>query len=63
MQNKRLYRSRKNRVIAGVCGGLGDYFNVDPVLFRLVWVLLVFGAGTGILAYIIAWLIIPLEPR
>ena len=56
---KRLYRSKKNRVIAGVCGGLGEYFNIDPVFIRLLWVLLVFAMGTGILAYLIAWLVIP----
>lgn len=58
---KRLYRSEKNKVIAGVCGGIGEYFDVDPVWIRLAWVLLTlltafFG---GILAYLIAWLIIP----
>ena len=58
---KRLYRSKTNKVIAGVCGGLGDYFGVDPVLFRLLWVLLMFGYGFGILAYLVAWLIIPLK--
>ena len=56
---KRLYRSKKNRVIAGVCGGIGEYFNIDPVLIRLLWVLLIFAMGTGILAYLIAWLVIP----
>ena len=55
---KRLYRSKKNRVIAGVCGGLGDYFDVDPTLIRLIWVLFMF-TGAGILAYIIAWIIMP----
>jgi len=58
---KRLYRSKKNRVIAGVCGGIGEYFNIDPTLIRLIWILLVFAGGSGILAYIIAWIIIPEE--
>lgn len=58
---KRLYRSRKDRVIAGVCGGIGDYFEIDPMLIRLVWLLLGM-TGTGILAYIVAWIIIPEEP-
>ena len=56
---KRLYRSKKNRVIAGVCGGIGVYFDVDPVFIRLLWVLFVFGMGFGVLAYLIAWLVVP----
>ncbi len=59
---KRLYRSKENTVIGGVCGGLGDYLDVDPVIIRLVWALMVFMFGTGILAYIIAWIIIPENP-
>jgi len=59
---KRLYRSRRDRIIAGVCGGLGDYFDVDPTLIRIVWVLItVFGVGSGFLAYLICWIIIPDE--
>jgi phage shock protein PspC (stress-responsive transcriptional regulator) len=58
---KRLYRSRKDRVIAGVCGGIGDYFEIDPTLIRLIWLLLGL-TGTGILAYIVAWVMIPEEP-
>lgn len=56
---KRLYRSKKNRIIAGVCGGIGEYFNVDPTIIRLLWVILTLMGGAGILAYIIAWIIIP----
>ena len=59
---KRLYRSRKDSVISGVCGGLGEHFDVDPVVFRLVMVLLVLVKGVGILAYIIAWIVIPQRP-
>lgn len=60
---KRLWRSKTNRVFAGVCGGLGDYFNVDPVALRLVWVLLTFFTGVvpGITSYIIAVIIIPIN--
>jgi len=58
---KRLYRSRKNRVLWGVCGGLGEYFGLDPVIFRIIAVLLIFANGTGIIAYIIMAIIIPLE--
>ncbi len=60
---KRVYRSRNEKVIAGVCGGLGEYFGVDPVLIRIVWVLMIICAGTGILAYILAWILIPKEPE
>lgn len=60
---KRLYRSRTDRVIFGVCGGLAKYFEIDPVVIRLAWILLIIFAGTGILFYIIAWLIMPLEPE
>ncbi|MDN5341154.1 MAG: phage shock protein [Oceanotoga sp.] len=58
----RLYRSKTNRIFAGVCGGLGDYFNVDPVLIRLIWFASIFAWGTGLLVYIIAAIIIPNEP-
>ena len=60
-QAKRLYRSRTNKVIGGVCGGIGEYFNIDPVLIRLVLVLFSFMGGGGIIAYIIAWMVIPLR--
>jgi phage shock protein C len=59
---KRLFRSRDNRVIAGICGGMGEYFNVDPVVLRIVWLLLILGFGTGVLAYLICWIVIPTEP-
>ncbi len=60
---KRLYRSRRQVIIAGVCGGLADYFNVDPTLIRLVWALMtIFTIGTGLLAYVVALIIMPLEP-
>jgi phage shock protein PspC (stress-responsive transcriptional regulator) len=57
--SKRLYRDPENRVIGGVCSGLGAYFNVDPVWFRLAFVLAVIFAGTGILLYLILWIILP----
>ncbi len=62
-KTKRLYRSGKNKIIAGVCGGIGEYFNVDPVIIRLVWILFSLAYGSGILAYIIAWIIIPKNPK
>lgn len=60
---KKLYRSQSNRKVAGVCGGIGEYLNLDPTVIRLIWVLLVFCAGTGLLAYLIAALIIPENPN
>ena len=60
MEPKKLYRSRTNRMICGVCGGVGDYFNIDPTIIRLLLVLLGF-TGTGIIAYFIAAIIIPDE--
>ena len=62
METKRLYRSRENRMICGVCGGVADYFNVDPTLIRLGLVLLAC-TGTGILAYFIAAIIVPDQPQ
>ncbi|MFH0972081.1 MAG: PspC domain-containing protein [Candidatus Micrarchaeota archaeon] len=59
---KRLYRSRIDRILGGVCGGLGAYFNIDPVLVRLIFVLLALAGGTGIILYLVAWLIVPVEP-
>lgn len=58
----RLYRSRTNRVIAGIAGGLGEYFRVDPVIVRLLWVLLGFAGGNGVLLYLVAWILVPEEP-
>jgi phage shock protein C len=60
---KRLYRSRSERMLGGVCGGLGGYFSVDPTIVRLLWVLFSLAGGAGVLAYLIAWIIIPDEPR
>ncbi|MBQ8316446.1 MAG: PspC domain-containing protein [Lachnospiraceae bacterium] len=59
MQNKKLTKSRNDRKLCGVCGGFAEYLNLDPTVIRLIWVLLVFFAGTGVLAYIIAALIMP----
>ncbi len=61
MDGKKLYRSRKNRMLCGVCGGIGEYLNIDPTLVRLLAVLLGC-SGTGILVYIIAAIIIPDSP-
>lgn len=59
MEQKRLYRSRSNRMLCGVCGGVAEYFNIDPTLVRLGFVLLCCAAGSGVIAYFIAAVIIP----
>ena len=60
MENKKLYRSDTNLMMNGVCGGIGEYFNIDPTLVRLVWGLVtIMSMGAGILAYILATIIIP----
>jgi phage shock protein C len=58
----RLYRSRSDRMIAGIAGGVAQYLGVDPVLVRLAFVALVLAGGAGVLAYLIGWVIIPEEP-
>src|SRR5437868_15290061 len=58
---RQLQRSRSDRVVAGVCGGLGDYFDVDPVIFRIAFVVLAFVGGAGFLLYPAAWLLLPEE--
>jgi len=58
-QHRKVYRSEKDRLIAGVCGGLAEYFNTDPVLVRLIFVLFAFVSGLGIIAYIVLWIIAP----
>ena len=60
---KRLYRSTDQKIIAGVCGGIGEYFEIDPVIVRLIWFVFFLFGGVGVLAYIIAWMIVPLEDR
>lgn len=60
---KKLYRSRKDSVIAGVCGGIAEYFEIDSTLVRLLAILIVFLGGVGVIAYIIAWIIIPQNPE
>ena len=61
-QPKVLVRSLKGRVVAGVCAGVADYFGVDVILVRVIWAIIsVFTAGAGVLAYLLAWVIIPEE--
>jgi phage shock protein C len=59
IKDKRLYRSRENRMVAGVCAGLGDYFGIDATIVRLIFVAFTVFAGMGVLLYLVAWLIIP----
>ncbi len=60
---KRLYRSRKDRMLGGVCAGLGEYIDVDPIVIRLVWaVVTVISIGFGLIVYILAWILIPEAP-
>lgn len=63
MDKRHFYRSKNDKLIAGVCGGLAEYFEVDPVLVRLITLLLVLTAGTGCLAYLILWVIVPVNPN
>jgi len=59
---KKLNRSRDERMIAGVCGGIGEYFDIDPTLIRLLAVAFILAGGSGILGYIVGWIIIPEAP-
>lgn len=62
-QPKRIYRSKTDRMIGGVCGGVAKYLNVDPVIIRIAWALAFFAGGTGVVAYIVGWIIIPEDPN
>jgi phage shock protein PspC (stress-responsive transcriptional regulator) len=59
---KRLVRSSTNKKIAGVCGGLADYFDIDATILRICWLLAFLCAGTGLLAYVILWIALPVAP-
>ena len=60
---KRLYKSKENRMLDGVCGGIAEYFNIDPTIVRLAWAIFSLAGGSGVLAYIIALIIIPERPH
>ncbi len=62
-QPRKLTRSDKDKVIAGVCGGLGEYFSVDPTIIRIVFAIVGLSGGVGILAYLVFWVIIPVEGK
>ncbi|MBD8898257.1 PspC domain-containing protein [Rhodanobacter sp. DHG33] len=59
---KRLYRSRQNRTLAGVCGGIAEYLGWDPTMVRVAWIILTLLGGSGILIYLIFWLVMPEAP-
>ncbi|MBT3189152.1 MAG: PspC domain-containing protein, partial [Anaerolineae bacterium] len=61
MNNKTLYRTEKDKMIGGVCGGLGEYFEIDPALVRLLFALIFFGYGAGLMVYVLLWIIMPSE--
>lgn len=56
---KKFYLSSKDRKIAGVCGGIAEYFNIDSLIVRIIFVVLFFGAGVGLLTYLVIWLLAP----
>ncbi|MGO9269648.1 MAG: PspC domain-containing protein [Terriglobia bacterium] len=60
--DKKLHRSRHNRKIAGVCAGFAEYFEIDPTLVRVLWLIMAFFVGWGFLGYLIAWIVMPDEP-
>ena len=62
MKEKRLCKARGQRMVCGVCGGIAEYFNVDPTLVRLAFLLLAAGWGSGLLAYLVAGIIMPEPP-
>ncbi len=62
-QIKRLYRSAKDKILGGVCGGIAEYLNADPVLIRLIWAAAILVYGSGLLLYLIAWMIVPRNPK
>lgn len=59
---KRLCRSRRNRTLAGVCGGIAEYLGWDPTLVRVAWIILTLLGGSGILIYLVLWLVMPESP-
>lgn len=59
---KKLYRSNKDKMLGGVAGGLAEYFEIDPTLVRIIFVVSLFAGGAGVLAYIILWIVVPEEP-
>lgn len=63
MEEKKLYKSNTNKKLCGVCGGIAEYFAVDPTIIRLLWVLGTIFVGAGVIAYIIAAIVMPDQPQ
>lgn len=61
MEQKRLCKSNTNKMVAGVCGGIAEYINIDPTIIRLLWALFCIAGGTGIIVYIVAAIIMPYQ--
>jgi phage shock protein PspC (stress-responsive transcriptional regulator) len=61
-KNKRLYRSAKSKVFGGVAGGIAEYYDIDPIIIRLLFVIIAFAGGGGAIVYLILWVALPLEP-
>ena len=62
MNGKRLYLSNTDKKLAGVCGGIAEFFGIDPTIIRVLWIICSLLFGSGILAYLICWLVIPRHP-
>lgn len=60
---KRLYKSRNNKMISGICGGIAEYLNIDPTIVRLLWIIFSLAGGSGVLAYIICIFVFPDNPN
>ena len=61
MEGKKLYKSKVNRMLCGVCGGIGEFFNIDPSIIRVLWIIFGLAGGSGIIAYILVAIILPEE--
>ena len=59
--SKKLYRSEKDKIIGGVCAGIADYFNIDPVIIRIIFVIALITEGLGLMVYIVLWIVLPSE--
>jgi phage shock protein C len=62
MQTHKLYRSKSEKMIAGVCGGVGEYFSMDPTLVRLLFAIGAILGGPGVLVYLVMWIVVPVQP-
>ena len=58
-ESRKLYRSRNQRMVAGVCGGLADYFDIDPTVIRLLFLILAVFGGSGLVVYLVMWIVVP----